>query len=92
MVSAFLCVLSILGVLVPSSVFGQVRRDARLLVTVADQTGAVLPGATVKVDSLEAGARTAPIDPVTRHIAGIRLVGVFGAEARPTRREREAQR
>ena len=32
------------------SAFAQGRRDARLVVTVADQTGAVIPGATVKVD------------------------------------------
>lgn len=74
MVSAFLCVLSILGVLVPSSASAQARRDARLLVTVADQTGAVLPGATVKVDSLEAGARAAAIDPVKTSDQGIAAV------------------
>ena len=35
--------------------FAQGRRDARLIVTVADQTGAVIPGATVKVDGQDDG-------------------------------------
>ena len=39
-------------------------RDGRLLVTVVDQTRAVIPGATVTVNALDEPAKSAARDPV----------------------------
>ena len=54
-----LCVLGFLCVLFTSSSYAQARRDGRLLVTVVDQTGAVIPAATVSVVGQDAATRTA---------------------------------
>src|SRR5262249_49074020 len=64
----------LLGVLVASSVFAQQRRDGRLLVTVADETGAVIPGATVTVVGQEPATRAAAVAPVTTSDQGIAAV------------------
>src|SRR4030095_16348013 len=47
--------------LLPASLFAQPVRDASLLVTVLDQTGGVLPGATVTVAGAEPSNKTAVI-------------------------------
>lgn len=66
--------LVLLGVLVASSVFAQARRDGRLLVTVADETGAVIPGATVTVVGQEAATRAVNAPPVKTSDQGIAAV------------------
>ena len=58
----------------PRSAFAQARRDARLLVTVADQTGAVIPGATVKVDGQEPATRAVASDAVQTSDQGIAAI------------------
>ena len=52
----------------------QPARDGRLLVTVADQTGAVLPGATVAVTGQETATRAATIDPVQTSDQGVAAI------------------
>jgi hypothetical protein len=49
----------------------QAPRAARLFVTVVDQTGAVIPGATVGVLGLEDATKRAPIPPATTSDKGI---------------------
>ena len=68
--------LLMLGVFVvsPRSAFSQGRRDARLLVTVADQTGAVIPGATVKVDGQEPATRSVALEAVPTSDQGIAAI------------------
>ena len=68
----------IVGLLAPgSSAFAQAParaqapRDGRLLVTVADQTGAVLPGATVAVTGQETVTRAKTFDPVKTSEQGV---------------------
>ena len=59
--------------LVPAAAFAQPtqadpaqgRRDARLLVTVLDETRAVLPGATVTITGIEAANKAVAIQPAT---------------------------
>ena len=64
----------LLGVLVASSVFAQTRRDGRLLVTVADETGAVIPGASVTVAGQETATRTATPPQVRTSDQGIAAI------------------
>ena len=52
----------------------QAPRDGRLLVTVADQTGAVLPGATVVVTGQESVTRAMTIDPATTSEQGVAAI------------------
>jgi hypothetical protein len=66
--------LLIFVVVCPRSAFAQARRDARLLVTVADQTGAVIPGATVKVDGQEPATRSATSEAVLTSDQGIAAI------------------
>ena len=61
-------------VMCPRSAFAQARRDARLLVTVSDQTGAVIPGATVKVDGQEAATRSVGLEAVKTSDQGIAAI------------------
>jgi hypothetical protein len=70
---AFLLIL-VVFVVCPRSAFAQARRDARLLVTVADQTGAVIPGATVKVDGQEAATRAVASEAVQTSDQGIAAI------------------
>ena len=49
----------------------QAPRDARLLVTVVDQTAGVLPGATVTVTGLEDATRAAALGPATTSAQGL---------------------
>ena len=69
-----LCVLGFLCVLVTPSLRAQTRRDGRLLITVADQTGAILSGATVKVDGQDAGNRSVAPDAVLTSDQGVAAV------------------
>jgi hypothetical protein len=64
-----------LCVLVTPSLHAQTRRDGRLLITVADQTGAVLPGATVKVDGQDAANRSIAPDPALTSDQGVAVIG-----------------
>ena len=66
-----------------SPAFAQTRRDARLLVTVVDQTGAVIPGATVRVDGQEPATRSVVTDDAD---VGSRHRGDPRARPRPLRR------
>jgi hypothetical protein len=49
----------------PPALYGQGTQDGRLIVTVVDTSGAVIPGATVTVTALDDGARAAAFPPVT---------------------------
>ena len=62
----------ILGVacLLPAGVFAQPARDAKLLVTVLDETRGVLPGATVTVAGTEQANKAAVIAPATASTQG----------------------
>jgi hypothetical protein len=53
------------------SAFAQAPRDGKLLVTVVDQTRAVIPGAAVTVTGLEEATKTAPIAPVQTSDQGV---------------------
>jgi hypothetical protein len=65
----------VLGALfVASSLHAQTPRTARLLVTVADQTGAVIPGATVTLAGLEDATKAAAVAPGTTSPQGIAAV------------------
>ncbi len=64
----------LLAVVPASPAFAQARRDARLLVTVADQTGAVIPGATVKVDGQEPATRSVATETVQTSDQGIAAI------------------
>jgi hypothetical protein len=65
----------ILCVLFSSSASAQARRDGRLLITVADQTGAVIPGATVAVSGQDAATRAITPDPVMTSDQGVAAIG-----------------
>src|SRR6266566_3879264 len=54
--------------------FAQATRDTRLLVTVVDQSNAVLPAATVTLTGLEDGTRKATLSPVQTGPNGIATV------------------
>ncbi len=55
-----------------ASLFAQAPpRDGRLLVTVVDQTRAVIPGATVTVSALDDAAKAAARDPVKTSDQGV---------------------
>ncbi len=71
---AFVSVLLAACLLVPSLLDAQTRRDGRLLITVEDQTGAVLPGATVKVDGQEPATRAISPAAVTTSDQGVASV------------------
>jgi hypothetical protein len=54
-----------------SPLAAQTRRDGTLLVTVVDQTRAVIPGATVTVSGVEAAAEARPLAPVKTSDQGV---------------------
>ena len=54
-----------------SSAFGQAARDARLIVTVVDQTRAVIPGATVALVGLDEATKKATFTPLKTSDKGI---------------------
>jgi hypothetical protein len=70
----FQALLVLLCVLFAATVSAQAKRDGRLLVTVADQTGAVIPGATVLVTGQDAVTRAVAIDEVKTSDQGIAAV------------------
>src|SRR5436190_436992 len=49
--------------LVPLSAAGQPAQRGKLTITVADESGAIIPNATVTLDALDAVAKAAPIAP-----------------------------
>src|SRR3954464_6834337 len=55
-------------------VLAQTAQDGRLIVTVVDASGAVVPGATVTVSGLDDGARAAMFPPVTTSDKGVATV------------------
>jgi len=63
--------LAVLFVLCAWPAFAQSPRDARLLVTVVDQTRAVLPGATVTVTGLEDATKAVALAPVKTSDQGV---------------------
>jgi len=66
--------LTLLLVLFACTAFAQTSRDAKLLVTVVDQTRAVLPGATVTVTGLEDATKAVAVPPVKTSDQGIATI------------------
>ena len=58
----------------PCLVLAQSGQDGRLIVTVVDTSGAVVPGAKVTVNALDDGARAAAFAPVTSSDKGVATV------------------
>jgi hypothetical protein len=54
-----------------SSARAQTAQDGRLIVTVVDTSGAIVPGATITLGSLDDGARAAAFPPVTSTDKGV---------------------
>src|SRR5881392_1691511 len=52
----------------------QPAQDGRLIVTVVDASGAVVPGATVTVNGLDDGARAATFAPATSSYKGVATI------------------
>jgi hypothetical protein len=69
LLSRFSLLASVLLLVRPTA--AQAPRDARLLVTVVDQTAGVLPGATVTVMGLEDATRAAALAPATTSAQGL---------------------
>jgi hypothetical protein len=59
----------------PSPVRAQGTQDGRLIVTVVDTSGAVVPGAQVTVSALDDGARAATFAPMTSSDRGVATIG-----------------
>ncbi len=59
------------AVAVPLFAQAQAAQDGRLIVTVVDTSGAVVPGATVTVGALDDGARAAAFPPMTSTDKGV---------------------
>src|SRR4051812_33422689 len=55
-------------------VVAQTAQDGRLIVTVVDASGGVVPGATVTVSGLDDGARAASFAPVTSSDKGVATI------------------
>jgi hypothetical protein len=77
MTRARLFVLVALILLAARPSWAQARRDGRLLVTVADQTGAILPGATVAVNGTDTATRTIAPEPVTTSDQGVATISAL---------------
>jgi hypothetical protein len=60
--------------LVARPVLAQATRDGRVQVTVVDQTGGVVPGATVKLTGLEPATQTQTIAPAMSADSGVAIV------------------
>jgi hypothetical protein len=54
--------------------FGQASREGRLLITVIDQSNAVLPGATVTMTGLDEATRAASLAPVQTQANGVATI------------------
>ena len=62
----------------PAPARAQAAQDGRLIVTVVDTSGAIVPGATVTVTALDDGARAAAFTPVTSTAQGVaRIEGLL---------------
>ena len=57
-------------------VFAQAARDGRLVLTVVDQTRAVIPGATVTISALDEAARAAKLEPVQTSDQGVSTIAL----------------
>ena len=66
-----LAVLMVAAAAVPSFAQAQGAQNGRLIVTVVDTSGAVVPGATVTVGALDDGARAAAFPPMTSTDKGV---------------------
>ena len=74
-VKCFVMAIVVLWFLSPGQALAaQARRDGRLLVTVVDQTGAVIPAATVTVIGEEAATRASAVPPVKSSDQGLAAV------------------
>jgi hypothetical protein len=67
-------VTSVIVVLMASLAAAQAPRDGRLLVTIVDQTKAVIPGATVTVTPLDTSPRAAAIAPAQTSDQGVATI------------------
>ena len=72
--SSIVVLVTVLCVFFSSLSSAQARRDGRLLVTVTDQTGAVIPGATVAVSGQDAANRAITPDPVKSSDQGVAAI------------------
>src|SRR5438045_103321 len=68
------CLALLVAMAVPSLAAAQTTQDGRLIVTVLDSSGAVVPGASVTISALDDGARAATFAPVTTSDKGIATV------------------
>jgi Carboxypeptidase regulatory-like domain len=59
---------------VPSVTLAQGAQDGRVIVTVVDTSGAVVPGATVTITALDDGARAATFAPATSSDKGVATI------------------
>jgi hypothetical protein len=73
-VRALAAILLLAALADPSSVLAQAAQDGRLLVTVVDTSGAVVPGAKVSVTAMDGGDRAAAFPPVTSSDKGLATV------------------
>src|SRR5438046_10408663 len=62
---------AVLVLIAAPAALAQTPRDGRLIVTVVDQTGGVLPGATVTIGGMDDGNRAATIHPATANEQGV---------------------
>jgi hypothetical protein len=69
-----LCSIVTSSVVWASSAFAQAARDGKLLVTVVDQTKAVIPGATVTVSGLEEATKATPVPPAQTSADGVATI------------------
>ena len=70
----FTCLALLVAMAIPSLAAAQTTQDGRLIVTVVDSSGAVIPGASVTISALDDGARAATFAPVTTSDKGIATV------------------
>ena len=68
------CLAMLVAMALPSTAAAQTAQDGRLIVTVLDSSGAVIPGASVTISALDDGARAATFAPVTTSDKGIASV------------------
>ncbi|HVG72494.1 MAG TPA: TonB-dependent receptor [Vicinamibacterales bacterium] len=66
--------LTIIAVMSATPVLAQAQRDARVQVTVVDQTGGVVPNATVKLTGLETATQARTVEPATTATNGVATI------------------
>src|SRR5437773_8965590 len=69
-----LLVMSLASLALPAPLHAQTPREARLLVTVADPSGAVIPNATVTVLDQGDASRSAVLKPATTSDRGVAII------------------